>query len=253
MCLVALAHRVFADAPLVVAANRDEFFARPSAPAAWWSFGGVEIFGGRDLEKGGTWLGVTRGGRLAVVTNVRDPGARKIGPNSRGFLVRDALATPSLPLAIDRDSYPSFNLLEIEGDDAFYLRDDAAEPERVAPGVHGLSNLRIDVSWPKVERARRVFGKRESVPSVEDLFRMLADDMHAPDEELPATGVPLEVERALSSPFVRMPAAAYGTRSSTVVVRDARGFVTFEERTWNERGELDGTVRETWRVPAADG
>jgi len=244
MCLVALAHGVFAEMPLIVAANRDEYFARPSAPAAWWSHDGVELFGGRDLEKGGTWLGVTRGGRIAVVTNVRDPKAIRAGKSSRGFLVRDALCG-AIPPEIDRPLFPAFNLVVHEGDTAFSVRDDIAVSERIAPGIHGLSNHRLDTSWPKVERARSIFANHLP-PDTETIFGMLTDDLRAADADLPKTGVPTELERALSSPFVRMPAAAYGTRSSTVVTRDAGGVITFEERTWNAQGELAGTVRVSW-------
>ncbi len=245
MCLVAIAHQVFPEQPLLLAANRDEYFARATAPAAWWSFGGVDIFGGRDLEKGGTWLGITRGGRLAVVTNVRDPEARKVGASSRGLLVRDALVARDVPPAIDRVAFPAFNLLVLDGADVFSLREDVSTAARIGPGVHGLSNLRLDVSWPKVERARAAFAG-PIAPSVDAMFRMLTDDVLASDPELPRTGVAIEIERALSPPFVRMHAAAYGTRSSTVVVRSASGALTFEERTWNERGDLVGTVRQTW-------
>lgn len=241
MCLVALAHGVFSEMPLVIAANRDEYFTRPSAPAAWWSHDGVEIFGGRDLEKGGTWLGITRAGRIAVLTNVRDPKAVVAGKSSRGFLVRDALVSAAIPPSIDRTAFPAFNLLVGEGSEFFSLRDDAVDVP-IARGIHGLSNHRLDTAWPKVERARSIF-TRETPPDVEEMFRMLADDRRAGDDELPKTGVPIEVERALSSPFVRIPNAAYGTRSSTVVTRDARGKITFEERTWNEDGERGHTVK----------
>ena len=186
-----------------------------------------------------------RKGRIAVVTNVRDPSARRHGTASRGFLVRDALVSEAVPPVIDRAAFPAFNLLVVESDAVWSLRDDEDDATKVGRGVHGLSNLRLDVSWPKVERARSVFAGSEP-PSTDALFAMLADDVLAADAELPRTGVPLEVERALSSPFVRMPAAAYGTRSSTVVVRYADGSIAFEERTWNDRGELVGTVREAW-------
>jgi uncharacterized protein with NRDE domain len=251
MCLVLLAHRALADFPLVLAANRDEFFARPSAPAAWWRHGDTDVFGGRDLDKGGTWLGVTRKKRFAVVTNVRDGAApAPQGVGSRGWLVRDALSGP-LPPTIDRGRFPTFNLIVGEGDDVFYLRDDDAVAARIAPGVHGLSNHRLDTPWPKVERAVAAFGALGGRPDAEALFRILADDAAAPDDELPSTGVPLEVERALSPPFVRLPAgpmlAAYGTRCSTVVLLDASGAMTFEERTFDEHGALRGTVGE--RIP----
>ena len=244
MCLVVFALGVFPGAPLVLAANRDEYFARPAREAEWWRHDGVDIFGGRDLEKGGTWLGVTRVGRIAVVTNVRDVGAVRDGERSRGFLTRDALASASLPPQIERARFPSFNLLVGEGEDLFYARDDA-ETTRVAPGLHGLSNHRLDTPWPKVRRALEALERtRDLSASTEELFAMLADGSPADDEALPQTGVPLEVERALSSPFVRMPVVGYGTRCSTVVVRHASGAIDFEERTFDTAGALAGTVRE---------
>ncbi len=245
MCLVVFAFGVFPGAPLVVAANRDEYFARPATKAGWWRHEGVDIFGGRDLEKGGTWLGVTRPGRIAVVTNVRDVAAAREGELSRGFLTRDALVSPAFPPEIDRARFPSFNLLVSEGDALQYLRDDGA-PTRVEPGLHGLSNHRLDTPWPKVTRALAAFGERTSDfgDLTNRLFAMLGDDSPASDEALPKTGVPLEVERALSSPFVRMPVVGYGTRCSTVVARHASGVVDFEERTFDASGALAGTVKE---------
>lgn len=245
MCLVVLAFRVVPDAPLVLAANRDEYFARPASNAAWWRHDGVDVFGGRDLEKGGTWLGVTRRGRVAVVTNVRDVAAAREGELSRGFLTRSALVSPALPPEIDRARFPSFNLLVGEGDALHYLRDDGA-PTLVEPGLHGLSNHRLDTPWPKVSRALAALRRPTSdwVDLTNGLFAMLSDGSPASDEALPKTGVPIEVERALSSPFVRMPVVGYGTRCSTVVVRHASGVVDFEERTFDASGALAGTVKE---------
>lgn len=243
MCLVVFAKDVFPGLPFVLAANRDEYFARPASAAGWWRHDGVDIFGGRDLEKGGTWLGVTRPGRIAVVTNVRDVGAVHVGELSRGFLTRDALASPTIPPEIARARFPSFNLLVAERDVVFYARDDA-ETAPVGPGVHGLSNHRLDTPWPKVTRATQVFEGASPGDLVERLFAMLRDDSAASDEALPETGVPLEVERALSPPFVRLPIVGYGTRCSTVVIRHASGAIDFEERTFDASGALAGTVRE---------
>jgi uncharacterized protein with NRDE domain len=249
MCLVVFGLGVFPDAPFVLAANRDEYFARAASPAAWWEFvagsaeggtaqtaKGATIFGGRDLEKGGTWMALGRG-RIAVVTNVRDLSKPQTG-RSRGFLPRDAVTSDAIPLAIDVAAYPAFNLLV--GDDAamFYVSDES--PARQVPnGFHGLSNHRLDTPWPKV---RRGLAALERGPNKEALFEMLRDAAPASDGELPKTGVPIEVERKLSSPFVAMPEVGYGTRCSTVVIRRASGETEFEERTWNDRGELAGVV-----------
>jgi uncharacterized protein with NRDE domain len=236
MCLVVFALGGWNDAPFVLAANRDEYFARPAAPAAWWKHEGRDVFGGRDLEKGGTWMAIG-GGRIAVVTNVRDLSKPQTG-RSRGFLARDAITSHVMPPVIDVAAYPAFNLLAGDADAMFYVSDDAAA-RRVAPGFHGLSNHRLDTPWPKVKRGLAVLARG---PSKDALFEMLRDDRPAPDDELPKTGVPLDVERKLSSPFVAMPEVGYGTRCSTVVIGRANGSFEFEERTWNARGELAGVV-----------
>ena len=236
MCLVVFALDVFPDAPFVLAANRDEYFARAAAPAAWWEHEGTKIFGGRDLDKGGTWMALAQE-RIAVVTNVRDLSKPQTG-RSRGFLPRDAVTSDAMPPAIDVAAYPAFNLLVGDRNAMFYVSDESA-PRRVEPGVHGLSNHRLDTAWPKVKRGLAVL---ECGPNVDALFAMLRDAAPAPDDELPKTGVPLDVERKLSSPFVAMPQVGYGTRCSTVVVRNRAGETRFEERTWNERGELAGVV-----------
>lgn len=248
MCLVVFALGVVPGFPLVLAANRDEYFARPSAAAAWWSHDGVDIFGGRDLEKGGTWLGLTRGGRIAVVTNVRDvANPVRAGSASRGWLTRDALTSAELPSGIARESFPSFNLLVGDRDAMFYARDDDDHAMPVAPGVHGLSNHRLDSRWPKVERATGMLRAMKH-PDANELFDVLADRTIASDDALPKTGVPLEVERALSPSFVRLPSVAYGTRCSTVVMRDASGVVHFEERTFDAAGATSQVVREFIRA-----
>lgn len=240
MCLVVFALGVFPDAPFVLAANRDEYFARAAAPASFWEYEGTKIFGGRDLDKGGTWMALG-GGRIAVVTNVRDLSKPQMG-RSRGFLPRDAITSASLPPAIDVASYPAFNMLVGDESAMFYVSDESPARE-VPPGLHGLSNHRLDTPWPKVKRGLAAL---ERGPNTEALFEMLRDDVPALDSDLPKTGVPLEVERKLSSPFVAMPEVGYGTRCSTVVVRlaprNGKAETRFEERTWNERAELAGIV-----------
>ncbi len=244
MCLVVFANDVFADFPFVLAANRDEYFARPSASAAWWMHEGVEIFGGRDLEKNGTWLGLTRAGRIAVVTNVRDLAKPIAGTASRGWLTRDALTRKRTATL---ENFPSYNVIVASRDGVWYTRDDI-DTVSIARGIHGLSNHRLDTPWPKVERAKSVLAA-QATPEVDALFAMLADRTAARDEELPKTGVPLEVERALSSPFVSMPEVGYGTRCSTVILR-ARDVMHFEERTFDERGAVVRIARDSITIAA---
>lgn len=242
MCLVLFAHRVWPGRPFVLAANRDEALARPSAPAAWWSVDGIDIFGGRDLEKGGTWLGVTRAGRIAAVTNVRDGApAAPAGLASRGRLVVEALTEPALPASA---RFPAHNLLVGELGGALHYARDGAQPVPIAPGVHGLSNARLDSPWPKVVRGVRALEALGERGDFDALFAILRDDGRAPDDALPSTGVPLELERALSPAFIRIPAIAYGTRCSTVITRDEHGVIDFEERRYDASGEVGGTSRE---------
>ena len=253
MCLVLLAYDAHPELWLIVAANRDEFHARPAAPAAFWE-DAPDVFAGRDLDKRGTWMGVTRGGRFAALTNVRDPAARREG-RSRGQLVRDYLTSQASPedfaLALDRPAFPAFNMLTAVGRKLFYLRDDRPEAEAVAPGLHGLSNARLDVFWPKVEdglRGLRAVLDVPASPAPEAFFRLLARRDLAADDLLPHTGVPVELERKLSAPFISLP--QYGTRCSTVLLAHRDGTVYVEERTFGPDGLPCGSVCETLHVPA---
>ena len=238
MCLIVVGWRVHPDYPLLVAANRDEFYARPTALAGYWP-DAPEIIGGRDLEAGGTWLGITRGGRFAAVTNVREPGAAP-GIHSRGRLTRDFLAgtqgaaeyVGQLALA----DYSGFNLLASDGTALWYCSNRGAPPVALAPGVYGLSNHLLDSPWPKLLSARQRFAAAlASVPDRGPLFAILADDEIVPDHELPATGVPLDWERRLSAIFIH--SENYGTRASTVVTQSASGAVTLEERSFGPYGQ----------------
>ncbi|MEW5890180.1 MAG: NRDE family protein [Pseudomonadota bacterium] len=250
MCLILLAWRVHPDYPLVVAANRDEFFARPTAPAGFWP-DAPEVFAGRDLEAGGTWLGATRRGRFAALTNYRDPARNRSGTPSRGELVAAFLRGKAAPadyitrLRQRAGDYNGFNLLVGDGRDMYYFSNVAAESGHIgplAPNVYGLSNHLLDTPWPKVARGKSALrAALDALPDAEPLFDLLRDDRQAADEELPRTGVSLEWERLLSAAFIRAP--AYGTRSSTVVLRDGAGNTTFIEQTWDRDGRPAGRVQ----------
>lgn len=238
MCLALFAYDAHPEFRLVFAANRDELFDRPSAPAAFWN-DAPQLFAGRDLVKGGTWAGITRGERFAAVTNVRDPSARRTGELSRGLLVREFLLAGSSPeefaRSIDRARYPAFNLLCGTEEGLFYVRDDEEGAAAVTPGVHGLSNHRLDTPWPKVELGKKRLSTllaRKEIPQSTELFALLGDRTVIADELLPRTGVPLELERALSSSFIQMP--GYGTRSSTIVLWRRSGGLTLEDRTFDQ-------------------
>jgi uncharacterized protein with NRDE domain len=251
MCLVLLAYDAHPELWLILATNRDEFHARPTAPAGFWD-DAPDVFAGRDLDKGGTWMGMTRGGRFAALTNVRHPEARREG-QSRGLLVREYLTGQASPQgfseALDRPTFPSFNLIAGEKQKLFYLRDDAPAAVPIEPGLHGLSNARLDVFWPKVEdglRGLRSVLDAPASPSPEAFFRLLARRDQAPDDLLPQTGVPLDLERHLSAPFIQLP--AYGTRCSTVLLAHRDGTVYVEERSFGPDGAPCGAVCETLRV-----
>lgn len=254
MCLDLLAYDAHPELWLILAVNRDEFHARPTAPAGYWD-DEPDVFAGRDLEKGGTWLGVTRGGRLAALTNVRAPEARREG-RSRGLIARDYLTSQASPEGfseeLDRPAFPSFNLIVGASRRLFYLRDDQPDAAPIAPGLHGLSNARLDVPWPKVEDGLRGLQRildSPASPAPEAFFRLLARRDPAPDERLPRTGVPLEVERHLSASFITG-VPQYGTRCSTVLLAHRDGTVYVEERTFAPDGTPCGSVCETLRVPS---
>lgn len=237
MCLILFAHDAHPRYRLVVAANRDEFYARPTAPAAWWA-DAPQVLAGRDLRGGGTWMGITRAGRFAAVTNFRDAAPAAPDAPSRGHLVGGFLRGADAPaayldaLAGRADDYAGFNLLVADDAELRYFGNRGGAPRALRPGVYGLSNALLDTPWPKVERgkaglAAALDGGGEIDP--EALFRILWDAEPAPDLHLPDTGVGIDRERMLSSPFIR--SLEYGTRASTVLLvgRDRR--VRFVERT----------------------
>jgi uncharacterized protein with NRDE domain len=233
MCLTAIALDQSRRFPLVIAANRDEFFKRPAARLSWWSPGNgqPDILGGRDLEAGGTWLGLTAKGRLGLITNVRDPAHKDPSAPSRGGIVTRWLAGDLTPdrfwMHTALSGYNGFNLVaaDFQRGECFFASNLDALPQRLERGVYGLSNATLDTPWPKVqllkERMREALDACESVDELSSaLFDALADRTPAPDSLLPSTGVPLDLERALSPAFIRTEDGAYGTRCSTLVVAE---------------------------------
>lgn len=238
MCLIVVGWQAHPAFPLVVAANRDEFYARPTAPADSWR-DAPAVIAGRDLQAGGTWLGVTRHGRFAAVTNVREPGVAP-GRLSRGELTRNFLQSEQSAVdylaELERSAYSGFNLLLSDGQALCYASNRGPVAQRLEPGIYGLSNHLLDSPWPKLVTARQRFSAALShLPKQQPFFDILADDEIVPDKELPDTGVPLEWERRLSAIFVRSP--DYGTRASTVVAVNGAGTVFFEERSFGPNGQ----------------
>ena len=246
MCLILLAWRGDAKYPCVIAANRDEMHARPTAAAHWWPTH-PQILAGRDLSEGGTWLGVTRTGRFAALTNYRDPGMRRAAAPSRGALVTsillsaDPVAKTINHLRAVSADYNGFNLLFSDGETLGVYESVTQAGRELGPGIYGLSNHLLDTPWPKVETAKSRMAKALSrLESADPLLTLLRDDKPAPDEQLPRTGVSLEWERLLSSAFIRAP--DYGTRCSTVLRIDESRRACFDEWTWNPAGEEIGMV-----------
>ena len=238
MCLILVAWHAHPHFPLVVAANRDEFYARPAASCTRWP-NSPEIIGGRDLEAGGTWLGVSEQGRFAAVTNVREPGIAK-GRLSRGELTRNFLESRQSPDAylatLDFAAYSGFNLLISDGNSLYYASNRGPQAQRLAPGVYGLSNHLLDSPWPKLISARERFSLAlDKLPASQHFFDILGDDEIVPDDQLPETGVPLEWERRLSAIFVR--SQEYGTRASTLVTVNVEKSLFFEERNFGANGQ----------------
>ncbi|MFZ4538076.1 NRDE family protein [Propionivibrio sp.] len=254
MCLILLAWQVHPEYPLVVAANRDEFFARPSAPAAFWTEA-PQILAGRDLEAGGTWLGISRQQRFAALTNYREGGRQLADAPSRGALVADFLSSESDPesyleaLASRGSNYNGFNLFVGDGRRLGYYSNRGPGPRWLAPGIYGLSNHLLDTAWPKLSAAKTAFASAlEHLPSSAPFFELLADQEIVPDMHLPETGVPLEWERILSAVFVNSP--NYGTRASSLLTMQKTGLITLVERSFGPTATPLGEVCETFQASA---
>jgi uncharacterized protein with NRDE domain len=247
VCLIALAWRVHPAHRLIVAANRDEYFRRPSAPAEFWD-DHRGVLAGRDLEAGGTWLGITLEGRFAALTNYRNPADRRTGAPSRGALVSDFLTGNLGPAEyvkrIEKEAagYNGFSLLVGNESSLWFFSNRGSPPLRVSRGVHGLSNHLLDTPWPKVEKAKaRLAAQIERPFDAASAFALLADTEHAPSAQLPSTGVSLELEERLSAIRI-LASGGYGTRCSTVLRIGNDGRIEFHERSYREDGGVAGTV-----------
>lgn len=258
MCLIAFAWKADPAHSLVMVANRDEFHARAATPLGWWQ-DAPQILAGRDLQEGGAWLGVSRSGRVAAVTNVRGPDAAIRKPLSRGQLVADFLrgnesaATYAERLEHEAAGYGGFNLLLCDGDELRYVSNRPRfVSEDVAPGVHALSNAQLDTPWPKARRACAAMQVAMRAPAADmsatdaALLGAMTDSEQAPDEALPLTGVSLEMERLLSSPFIR--AAAYGTRCTSLLRITGDGRVSVFERRFDPAGGAAGESGESFQL-----
>lgn len=254
MCLILFAYRVHPQYLLVVAANRDEFFDRPTQAAHFWQ-DAPQVLAGKDLQAQGTWMGITRQGRFAAVTNFRQGGIPQDKPGSRGDLTRHFLTGEQSSddylsgVAAQSDHYNGFNLLTGDIHRLGYLSHQGHRIDDLAPGVYGLSNALLDTPWPKVQSGKSQLASLLATDiTAERLFEVLGDTTLAADEQLPETGVGIEFERILSSRFIHSPdgnsssnnSFNYGTRTSTVLLVDYQQQVTFDERSFDaQRQEID--------------
>lgn len=241
MCLVNLHFQEHPIYKLIVVANRDEFYARPTVAAGFWE-DEPKILAGRDLVQKGTWLGVSREGRFAALTNYRDPKLPEIGRFSRGNIVRDFLACDEQPidfiqsLAKSREQYGGYNVIIGDSNQLFHYNNILDEMKNIPSGTHSLSNHTLNTPWPKVVKGSMRLSEyvrtNSNAVKFDSLFNIVADRQTAEDDALPDTGVGLEMERLLSPLFIKSP--NYGTRSSTVLLIDKENQVQFVERTFQD-------------------
>ncbi|MBU4318663.1 MAG: NRDE family protein [Proteobacteria bacterium] len=252
MCLILLACDIHPEFRLVLAANRDEFYHRPAAPLSFWQ-DTPQVLAGRDLKAGGTWLGMSRTGKISAITNYRDPASILNDAPTRGALVTDYLAgDETAPSYLSRvqskgHQYNGFNLLAGTSQDLYYYSNREGAFRRLASGIHGLSNHLLDTPWPKIQKGTKALEEilgRTGELDVEAVFDMLLDRTPVAEKDLPSTGVSMEMEKMLSPLFIV--SEGYGTRCSSVVLMERSGRRTFYERTFevlNQEPVDRGTVK----------
>jgi uncharacterized protein with NRDE domain len=254
MCLIVFAYNYHPDYHLILAANRDEYHDRPTEQADFWS-DAPHILAGRDKQAGGTWLGVSTDGKLAAITNYRDPRQQIADPPSRGKLVAGFLQNPQSTteefqgtLNHDGQLYDGFNLLYGTCNDLNYFTNRGGSSGPILPGIHGLSNHLLDTRWPKVSTARfrlKTILQQKNVDQ-EQIFEALSDSAPFADDLLPDTGVGPERESLLSPIFIAD--ENYGTRSTTIVLIDRSNQVTFIERVFDRTRMTSATQRFFFRI-----
>ena len=243
MCLILFAYKAHPSYKLILIGNRDEFYNRPTSKAGFWHEA-PHVLAGRDLSHGGTWFGITRYGRIAAITNYRDPGSIKENAPSRGLLVSEFLLSRERPVEyLDRlrhvsEKYNGFNLILGDEDHIYWYSNRGEGIRMIEPGIHGLSNHLLDTPWPKIVRGKDRLSAlilKNKVISPPELFAILQDRTVAEDKDLPRTGVTKEWERMLSPIFIST--STYGTRSSAVLLVDVTDHATFMEKTYDENGD----------------
>lgn len=238
MCLIFLSFQNHPTYKLIIAGNRDEFYSRKTASANFWE-DHPTILAGRDLEAGGTWMGMTKKGHVSMLTNFRDPGNINPSAPSRGQLVSDYLRETEQPdtylraLENKGNTYNGFNLIVGNAEVLWYYSNYGAGTMKLSAGFYGISNHLLETPWPKVVRGKKKLEPALRNPRInaDELFEILYDDQRATDSQLPDTGLPLERERALSSMFIKT--GDYGSRCSTVILIDKENQVEFSERVYD--------------------
>jgi uncharacterized protein with NRDE domain len=235
MCLITFAYKMHPKYRLIVVANRDEFYVRPTAAANWWNEY-PNLLAGKDLKGQGTWLGITKSGRFSALTNYRNGFSEKQNAPSRGDLVKDFLLSQNkstehlIQIAKTAESYNGYNLLTFDGETLGYFSNQIEMPQILEKGIYGLSNGILNTPWQKINKA--VYGLENLIQSndflIEKAFEMMQNKAIAPDVKLPNTNVPIEWERTLSAMYIETP--NYGTRCTTVFLLDYDGNIHFEER-----------------------
>lgn len=260
MCLLIFAHGVHPRFPLVLAANRDEFHARPTEPSQFWPEQ-PDLLAGRDLEQGGTWMGIARDGRFAAVTNFRDPARTAPAPRSRGELPLGFLREPREPEQFLRElderagDYAGFNLLLGSAGNLWYFSNCPGRGDhsarRLQPGIYGLSNARLDTPWPKVEIGKRRLTTllRGGEITHEKLSEVVGDRRLADPAALSQQGLDGEMDRLLSAQFITT--SRYGTRSSTTLWLEHTGLTRWRERSFDAEGAVTAVREETFALQDA--
>ncbi len=237
MCLITFAYNNHPKYRLILAANRDEFYGRPTRKAQYWTEEGHDdILGGKDLEAGGTWMGITKNGKWAALTNYRDPNWKIENPPSRGELVLNYLLNgDTAKVYLDTlnkraDEYIGYNILLGDKEGITHFSNFDKSPKSISAGLHGVSNALLDTPWPKLELAKSSLQNLITNHDIDKnkLFDFLNDDTQAPDDQLPDTGIPYKWEKAISSLFIKT--ENYGTRCSTILLIDHSGNIEFTER-----------------------
>jgi uncharacterized protein with NRDE domain len=251
MCLIVLANNFHKNYKLILAANRDEFYNRPTLPTDFWE-DNPDLLAGKDLEAGGTWLGITKSGKYAAITNFREPKSFRKDAPSRGKLTTQFLLGNTKPdkyvssLMKDSNNYNGYNLLVGNPNELYFYSNKINRPQKLVPGIYGLSNHLLDTPWTKVVRSKEAFKEvvKDDKLSVKKLFDLLSDKTLPPDIELPNTGMGIEIERMAAPVFIESP--SYGTRCSTVILVDKNNNVQFIEKSLriNSSGKKDRITSE---------